>query len=124
MDYLGLFALGAFVGAVVTYGLQFIKGYSDFTKGVVTILAAALSGSATAFLDRFSNHTKALGAYSVGLLIALMWAYAAVAVAHIQSADRGLRLLGWAHICGAVLASLTAAALVLPPAFRETWVSH
>ena len=94
MDYLGLFSLGAFVGAVVSYGLQFIKSYTDFAKGVVTILTAALSGSATAFLDRFSNHTKALGAYSVGLLIALMWAYAAVVVTHIRSTDGGLRLLG------------------------------
>ena len=32
MDYLGLLALGGFVGAIVSYGLKFIDGFSSFGR--------------------------------------------------------------------------------------------
>ena len=121
MDYLGLLALGGFVGAIVTYGLKFIDGFSSFAQAITIILAAALSGTAIVFLDRFTNKTSALGAYCVGLLVALMWAYARVAVDNIKSDNSSLRLLGWAHIVGVVVVTAVAAALVLPSAFREAW---
>lgn len=121
MDYLGLLALGGFVGAVVTYGLKFIDGFGSFAQAVTIILAAALSGTVVLFLDRFAHKTSALGAYSVGLLVALMWAYATVAVEHIKSDNSSLRLLGWAHMLGVVLITVAAAALVVPSAFREAW---
>ncbi|MGA7814530.1 hypothetical protein [Caballeronia sp.] len=121
MDFLGLFALGGFVGSIVTYGLRFVQGYDVFVRSITTILAAALSGTAIVFIDRFSAHTSALGAYCVGLVIALMWAYSRIAVEHIGSDKPEIRLLGWAHIFGMVLSSVIAAALVLPPAFRDAW---
>lgn len=119
MDYLGLFALGGFVGAVATYGLQFIKDYAAFWKALAVILSSALSGAVVVFLDRFTHVDKALGAYSVGLLIALMWAYTGPAIENMKSTNRTIRLLGIGHIAACVLASLIVAALFLPPAFRD-----
>ena len=101
--------------------MKFIDGFSSFAQAITIILAAALSGTAIVFLDRFTNKASAFGAYSVGLLVALMWAYAKVAVDHIKSDNPSLRLLGWAHIVGVVLVTVAAAALVLPSAFREAW---
>jgi hypothetical protein len=121
MDYLGLLSLGGFVGAVVTYGLRFVEGFKVFTQAVATILAAALSGTAIAFLDRFTEHTKALGAYSVGLVIALMWAYSKVAVDNLRSEHKSIRILGVLHLAGMMLATGAALALVLPRAFRDAW---
>ena len=121
MDYLGLLALGGFVGAIATYGLRFIESFETFAKALTTIFTAVLSGTVILFLDRFTNVGKALGAYSVGLLLALMWAYVGSAVDNIGSKNASLRLLGWGHIFGVVIVSIVAAALVLPPAFREVW---
>lgn len=119
MDYLGLFALGGFVGAVATYGLQFIKDYAAFWKALTVILSATLSGAVVVFLDRFTQAGKALGAYSVGLLLALMWAYTGTAVENMKSTNKTIRLLGIGHVAACVLASLIVAALFLPPAFRD-----
>jgi hypothetical protein len=119
VDFLGLFSLGAFVGAIVTNGLRFIDGFGSFAQAVTLILAAALSGTSIVFLDRFANRTNALGAYAVGLMIALMWTYAKVGVDNISSGNPSLRILGWAHIIGVVIATIVAAALILPMAFRR-----
>lgn len=121
MDYLGLLCLGAFVGTIVTYGMHFITNWDSAAKAMTAILAAALSGASVAFLDHFSKHTEAVGAYCVGLLIALTWLYASVALANIRSDLPSLRLLGWLHLAGVVVINLVAAALVLPPAFRQMW---
>lgn len=120
MDYLGLFCLGGFIGALVTYGLRFVEGLKGWQQLLATIIAAVFTGAVIAFVDRFKA-SPALGAYAVGLLIALMWAYAQIAVTHIASDRRSTRLLGWAHIVGTTLVTIAAAALVLPPAFRQAW---
>ena len=121
MDYLGLFCLGAFVGAIVTYGLKFISGFGTFAQAVTLIMAAALSGTAILFVDKFAGSIVALGAYTVGLLVAQVWAFAAVAMENIKSDNPSLRLLGWVHVVGVITITLIAVALVLPPAFREMW---
>jgi len=120
MDYLGLFCLGAFIGALVTYGLQFVNGLKNWQQLLTTILAAVFTGAVIVFIDRFQD-SHALGAYPVGLLIALMWAYANIAVEHIKSTDKHLKLLGWAHIGAATIVTIVAAALILPPAFHDAW---
>jgi hypothetical protein len=120
MDYLGLFCLGAFIGALVTYGLKFVEGLAGWQQLLATIITAVFTGAVVAFIDRFKN-SPALGAYGVGLLISLLWAYASLALTNVQSSLQSVRILGWAHISGAVLASIIAAALVLPPAFRVAW---
>jgi hypothetical protein len=118
MDYLGMLCLGGFVGGIVTYGLHLIERFDTFARAVTTILAAALSGSVILFIDKF-NTGKALGAYCVGLLVALMWAFGNVALRNVQSKNPSLRILGWAHIVGVVVVTLVVAALFLPSAFRE-----
>ena len=120
MDYLGLFSLGAFVGAIATFGLRFMKDAQTWKQGLFVMIAATLSGTAILFVDRFRN-SEALGAYPLGLLISLMWAYADVAIANIKSDGKPSRIVGWLHLIGVTLASLIAAALVLPPAVRKAW---
>ncbi len=120
MDYLGFFALGGFVGGIVTYGLHSIKGYANFEKAIIIILAAALNGPVVLFIDKIHSG-QALSTYCVGLLIALMWAYATVALKNLRNKNPSLRQLGRLHIIGVVLATLISAALVIPPAFRDTW---
>jgi hypothetical protein len=120
MDHLGLLCLGGFIGALVTFGLQFVHQLSAWQSLLATIIAAVFTGGVIAFVDRF-RHSPALGAYGVGLLIALMWSYSKVGIEDIKSPLVPLQLLGWAHIGGTALATLVAAALVLPPAFRDAW---
>jgi hypothetical protein len=120
MDYLGLFCLGSFIGALVTYGLQFAQGLAAWQQMLATIIAAVFTGAVITFVDRFKN-SPALGAYAIGLLVALMWAYAKVGVENIRSPLQSVQLLGWGHIGSAVLVSAVAAALVIPPAFRQAW---
>jgi Kef-type K+ transport system membrane component KefB len=120
MDYLGLFCLGSFIGALVTYGLQFVNGLENWQQLLATIIAAVFTGAVITFVDRFKN-SPALGAYAIGLLVALLWAYAKTGVDNIKSVEQALQWLGWLHIGGSTLISIAAAALFLPPAFRETW---
>ena len=121
MDYLGLTALGIFVGTVVTKGLGYIDGLGTAAKAATLILGAALSGTVIVFLDRFAKKTPALGAYALGLLLGLMWTMAGVAVENITSGTHDRQLLGWLHLVAAVAASVVVALLVLPPAFRQVW---
>ena len=120
MDYLGLFCLGAFVGALVTYGLPFVQGLGDWRTLLATIIAAVFTGVVIAFVDRFRT-SKAIGTYAVGLLVALMWAYSRTAVALIKGSNDAVQILGWAQLAGTVVVTAIALALVLPPAFRDVW---
>ncbi len=135
MDMLGLFSLGCFVGAIATFGLRFIKDAETWKQGLTTMIASTLSGTAILFVERFRN-SGALGAYSLGLLIALLWTYSDEAVNKINAQDSGnapseartglvnsrsFQFLGWVHLVFIVLASLVAVALVLPPAFKDVW---
>jgi len=120
MDYVGLFALGAFVGAIATVGLRYIRSVHTWMQGLATMIAATLSGTALLFVGHFNN-SKALGAYPVGLLIALMWAYADVALKNIKSPEKPLRKLGYLHIYGVAAASVLAVGLVLFLSIRDNW---
>jgi len=120
MDYLGLFSLGCFVGTIATLGVKFMKDVATWKQGLATIIAATLAGTATLFVDRFRS-SDALGAYCLGLLIALLWTYADVAVERIQSTIGKIQFLGWLHLVGVILASLGGLALVVPPAVLAAW---
>jgi hypothetical protein len=124
MIYLGMLALGGFVGGLLTWGLQFVQAWRDFSKAVTFILGAAFSGASFGFLQYLLKTNPAGAAastYPIGLLLALMWFYASIAIDNIRSQDRQRKILGWGHIAGLVAINMAAAALVLPPAFREAW---
>ena len=120
MDYLGLLCLGGSIGALAAFGLQFVTRVETWQQMLTTVIAAALAGTVLLFIDRFRS-TKALGSYCVDLLLALMWAYANVAIANVKSPDPSIQLLGWLDIGATTLVSIVAAALVPPPAFRDAW---
>ncbi len=118
MDYLGLFCLGCFVGSIALVGLQFMTNSAKWKEGMTAMILATLSGSAVLFVDKFRN-SPAIGAYPLGLLIALLWTYATVAIKNIRDDHRHIRVLGWLHMAGVVLINILAAALILPRAWAE-----
>ena len=120
MDYLGLLCLGTFVGAIATRGLEFATGLETWQQMLTVIFSATFTSAAVAFIDRFRS-ARAFGAYSVGLLVALLWAYAGTALQNVTSEDETRRLLGWLQIAGVSTVTLLAAALFMPPAFKELW---
>jgi len=123
VDYLGLFCLGAFVGAVATLGLRFASDIGNWQKVLALILPAVLSGAALVFVDKF-KYSPALGCYPLGLLISLLWAYADLAVRNIQSTSRILFTLGCAHLTVAVLVTATAATAVTLPAVWQLMAEY
>jgi hypothetical protein len=53
-----------------------------------------------------------------------MWAYIPIAVKNFTSPDPNVHLVGWAQFIGTAVVSIVAAALLLPPAFREAWTTN
>lgn len=84
MEYLGLFCLGVFAGAIATLGLRFIKDVDQWQKALAVVLPAVLSGLAMVVVDRF-KYSPALGSYPLGLVAALMWAYIDTAVMNVTA---------------------------------------
>lgn len=135
MDYLGLFCLGAFVGTIATLGLRHIKNIDEWQKALAAVLPAVLSGVAMVTVDRFKN-SAAFGAYPLGLVAALMWAYIDVAITNItglpkagitdsgniQSTEaspwvrRWQIIIGLGHLGSAASITLAAAVLCIIPA--------
>jgi hypothetical protein len=118
MDYLGLFCLGAFVGAIATVGLGLIKSVTDWKQVLVVILPAVLSGAAMVFVDKF-KYSPALGCYPLGLVAALMWAYIGAGVENLKAPERSRKLIGFAHIAASALITLSAAIVATIPAVLQ-----
>lgn len=53
MDYLGLFCLGVFAGAITTIGLRRIQALTDWRQALVVTLPVLLSSAAMVLVDRF-----------------------------------------------------------------------
>lgn len=115
MDYLGLFCLGCFVGAIATIGIRFINNLDNWGKVLGLALPAVLSGIAVVFVDKF-KYSPAFGCYPLGLLVSLLWAYSDKAVEKLQSEKRATIRLGIAHLMGAVVVTGAAATIVVLPA--------
>ncbi len=114
MAYIGMFALGWFVGSVVTLG--FTQAQNDFLKAGTTILGAALSGVAIAFLDKINavgNARDSIFLYPVGLLIAVPWFYMP------QILARPEKLIKWGGTVGTVVCTIAAVLLALFPDVRR-----
>ena len=126
MAYLGMLTLGAFVGAVLAVGLSQIQGVGGYVKVVGFLLASALTGGVFTFIDYLGGPKLggAIFAYPGGLLLGVVWYWVNTeAVPRIMAADasREDKILGWGHVVFAVVLTVIAAALVLPPAFHEAW---
>lgn len=119
--YLGMLAAGAFVGGLLTLGLDLIQGWATYQKVITFVLSAAFSGVVFNFIGYAGGQKVGNGLfmYPVGLLLALMWFQVPAATANIRGTEGVLHLLGWGHLIALVVITLIAAALVLPPAFRE-----
>lgn len=138
MDYLGLFCLGAFVGTIATLGLRFIRDLDQWQKVLAAVLPAVLSGVAMVTVDRFKD-SPAFGAYPLGLVAALMWAYIDEAIANItgvhqaaaptgtdisvpkpgSSAQWWRRAIGIGHLGAATIVTGAAAAICIYPAWLQ-----
>lgn len=114
MDYLGLFCLGAFVGAIGTFALRFVKDISDWRKVLALALPAVLSGVSVIFVDKF-KYSPALGCYPLGLLVALLWSFSDTAVQNIVSDRVDRKIIGLAHLIAATALTGLAGLLVIIP---------
>lgn len=117
----GLFALGTFVGTIITMGIEKIDNWSNLQKILGVVFSAAFAGVILAFirLSTGTNIEAVASYYPIGLFYGMLWFYARAAVAHVRSGQPGLVLLGWLHICGLALSILFAGLLFLSPEFRN-----
>ena len=124
MDYLGLFSLGVFVGAIASLGVRYVSDVKEWQIVLAAALPAVLSGVALAFVDRF-KYSPAIGCYPLGLVIALMWTYADTAVkSFVSGASKSEKTIGLLHLVAATLASLAGAILVLIPAVIQVHAEY
>lgn len=113
MAYVGLLALGLFVGCVAVLGFK--QAENDFAKGGTAIIAAALSGVALAFLDKIApiaTKPDSIFMYPIGLLISVPWFYMPEV---LQLPNKHLMI--WA-IIGTVFVTILGTSLAFIPPFR------
>ena len=118
MEYLGLFCLGVFTGTVAMIGLRKIQSLTDWRQVFVVVLPVLLSGAAMVFVDRF-RYSPAVGAFPLGLVASLLWAYIGAALDNLKSSDAGANAVGWAHVAAAVGVVSGAVPLVVVPAVEQ-----
>lgn len=118
MDYLGLFCLGVFTGAVAMIGLGKIQSLTDWRQVFVVVLPVLLSGAAMVVVDRF-RYSPAVGAFPLGLVASLLWAHIGAALDNLRSSDAGAKAVGWAHVAAAVGVVLGAVYLVVVPVVEQ-----
>ena len=118
MDYLGLFCLGAFVGTIATFGMHRAASIRDWQTVLAYALPAVLSGAAMILVDRF-KYSPAFGCYPLGLVAALMWAYASVAFNNLKADAWHLRVLGVLHLTLALLVSIGGGVIATFPAYLQ-----
>jgi hypothetical protein len=118
MKYLGMLALGIFVGSIITVGVINTKDWTKLQGLLVTLLGSALSGAVFGFIDYLGGPKlgDALFNYPLGLVLGMMWVYVEAAARHIRE---GYRWLGWLHIAGVVIATVLTLLILFSPAFRE-----
>jgi hypothetical protein len=113
MAYVGLLALGIFVGSVAVLGFK--QAENDFAKGGTAILAAALAGVALTFLDKVTAVAKnpdSIFMYPIGLLVAVPWFYMPEVIKLPQ------KILMTLAIVGTVFVTALATSLAFIPPFR------
>jgi hypothetical protein len=119
MDKLGMLALGAFVGGVLSLGLPLTKTLSvdEFRKVAIFVLGSAFTGPVFVLIGYFggSKLGEALFAYPIGLGLSLLWFYVRMSLENIRNADRNLKILGWLHVGAITFVTLVAAYIFVLP---------
>jgi hypothetical protein len=120
MAFAGMFALGIFVGGVVTLGLkQAPSSVDNFIKIMGAVLTATFSGSAVAFMDKYKvpatdpKDFLSFFMYPVGLLVALLWLYFEDVWKQTNP------LLSWGGVISIVVITLIATGIALVPKLRK-----
>lgn len=120
MAFAGMFALGIFVGGVVTLGLkQAPSSVNNFIKIMGAVLTATFSGTIVAFMDKYkvaANDAKSFESffmYPIGLLVALLWLY------FEDVWQQTNPLLSWGGVVSIVLITLLATGIALVPQLRK-----
>lgn len=74
---IGYYALGLFVGAIISYALVKVEDWSKPIPIVTGLLGAAVSGTIMVFLEQIGGDTQAeaLALYPIGLANALVWVF-------------------------------------------------
>ena len=114
--FVGMLALGIFVGVVVTLGLkQAVNSPDSFIKIMGAVLTATFSGAVVAFMDKYKGpvEPKSFFMYPIGLLVALLWLY----FEDVWKQSNWFLSVGGV-IC-IVLITLIAAAVALVPPLRK-----
>jgi hypothetical protein len=121
MSYIGLLALGIFVGTLLCIAVRKTTNWSDAVKVVVALLGAALSGAVFTFIEWVTGGKlgSALYMYPVGLAWSLLFLYADEAVANVTSTNSKSRVVGWLHMSSMVLATVLVLLLLFSNDFRK-----
>lgn len=116
MEFVGMFAMGLFVGSVEVLGFKTVQ--NDFVKTSAAILSAVFGGVVLTFLKDLDRENKeSIYMYPVGLLIALPWFHIKEMIAEPQP------ILQWGSIAGTVIATIFAIVLSLSSKARS-WVTR
>jgi hypothetical protein len=117
MAFAGMFALGIFVGGLVTLAFKYAPASVDaFLKMIGAVLTATLVGVGVALMDRYRGTARpeSFFMYPLGLLVAFSWLY-------FQDVwNQSNPLLSWGGAISIVLVTL-AALLALVPAVHDWW---
>jgi hypothetical protein len=115
VPYIGMLALGGFVGVVVTGGLRFITA-TTLVKIVATILGAVFGGVVLRFLNNTGKPADgyALAGYPIGLMVASFWVYANVLSGMVADPTLSTRITGIAGLLGIIVATGFALYLATP----------
>lgn len=129
MAFVGLLALGLFVGCVAVLGFK--QAQNDFAKGGTAILAATLGGVAVIFLDKLrlvvGINAECIFMYPIGLLIAVPWFYMpdVLKLGDEMGPDKQYKgpLIMWLAITGTIVVTALGVCVAFVPEFRR-WLDR
>lgn len=121
MAFLGLFALGLFVGAVVSLAVKNTKDWTKLKSLFISFFGASFTGLVFVFVDYVGGRGlgSALFFYPVGLVVAHLWTFCDRAVEMLKDPNVGLKILGALHVAGVTISTVFVAALLFSPSLRS-----
>jgi hypothetical protein len=124
MAFVGMFALGIFVGGLVTLGFaNAASSTENFLKVLSAVLTGTFGGAVVAFMDKLNPQPsgakidgKSFFMYPVGLVVSLLWLYFSDVWEWGKKQGAGLEWIGSGTI---VAITVFAIAIALLPPLRE-----